>query len=247
MGVPPPEVEASPFVRASGIGDCARKQFYRMTQTGIAIPRPGSAYGLLQAQQGNWIEEGIVPVIEAAGYEIGHRQLELDHSVDGELVLRGHIDGLIREKTGDIPSPWNLWECKGMSAFRYRKLVKNGVHVADPGYFQQVQAYMTLLHEEYGVTACMFTAVAKDPSSVNTPWEVRKSGNHLAPIYIERIPWDPAVGEELLQRADLLKQFADNKIEPPRERNPWKDWDCSPRFCEFYERCDPKANWRAAA
>jgi len=193
------------------------------------------------AMQGNWMEDGVANYLIHPGeeYELFDQQRELTYYKDGELIIKGHIDGLIRENLGDVDTTQYLWEMKGMSAFRYHKLVTNGsVEKSDYGYFLQVQTYMTLLNEEgTDVPACLFTVIAKDPSSVNT---VRRGTPPINPIYVEEIPWDPEMGEFMLTRAERLVTLMKAGDLADRERNPFKDWDCSERFCAFYAECDPK-------
>lgn len=232
-----PNLSGGPiFIRASGIGDCARKQTYIATMADQA--RPPQYYGMLQATQGNWIEDGMRQVIANAGYILDEGQQELVHEIDGKPIIVGHIDGLIREDMGALMTPWHLWECKGMSSFRYRKLVTAAsVKAADPGYYDQVQVYMTLLNKSgTPVDSCLFTAIAKDPSAVNHP----RNGDFLDPIYTEEIPWDSVYGDRLLKRAERIQGMADQGMLAERERDPNKDWDCSQRFCQFYQVCDPK-------
>lgn len=227
-----------PRVHASSIGSCARQQTYRM----LNYPqKPAGYYGLFQAQQGNWAEEGLIDIIKGTGFILDQSQKRLEYVKDERVILSGYIDGLIREDAGDIMTPWHLWECKGMSAYRYRKLVTNGVRLGDPGYYDQVQVYMTLLNDEgTPIDSCLFTAVAKDPSSLNAP----RNGKWTDPIYVEEIKWDEAYGRDLLTRADYLVELADMQQLGPRERNPRKDWDCSARFCSFFDHCDPMRHTR---
>jgi hypothetical protein len=234
--------DAPLYIRASGIGDCARKQTY--SAQGFQQTPMSAASGLM-AVQGNWMEDGVVNYLIEPGeaFNIFDSQRELTHYNDeGELVLKGHIDGLLQENLGDVPSPTYLWEMKGMSAFRYHKLLTTpgGVEKSNYGYYVQVQTYMTLLNNEgTDVPSCLFTVMAKDPSAANT---VRRGSPPLNPIYIEEIPWDEEIGEFLLSRAERLYGLVTQGQLGDRERSPYTDWDCSERFCPYYAECDPKSH-----
>ena len=233
-----PVEAAPPFVRASGIGDCARKQTYNAK---VTQRTPWASASALMAMQGNWMEDGMANYLIHPGeeYNLFDQQRELAYYKGDELILKGHIDGLIQEDLGDVDSTTYLWEMKGMSAFRFHKLATtNSVEKSDYGYFLQVQTYMTLLNAEgTKVPACLFTVVAKDPSALNN---VRRGTPPINPIYVEEIPWDPEMGEVMLTRAERLVSLMKNGELADRERNPFRDWDCSERFCNFYAECDPK-------
>jgi hypothetical protein len=234
----------APFLRASGLAGCGRRQSY--AARGVART-PNSPESLIMMLQGDWGEVGMRRLIADAGYIIRDEQLELQHfDEEGREVLRGHIDGIIGMDQGLIETEWSLWEMKMMSAFRYKQLVAKGVKGSTPDYYDQCQIYMGLLRRmQEPIESCIFTAVAKDPSSVNMGR--KRDQPRIQPIYIEEIPFDQGRFDALIYRAEDIHSVVRQGGLYKRERQPGKDWDCSERFCPFYSVCDPANALREAA
>jgi hypothetical protein len=234
-------------IRASGIKSCGRRQTYSAKGT---VRTASSSESLLQMIQGDWGEEGMKKLLVEAGYQFRDEQRELSYYENGQEVLRGHIDGLIKFDTGLITSQWHLWENKLMSAYRYRKLCDAGTMVTEaPEYYAQLQIYMGLLRSDgEDINSSLFTAVAKDPSAVNVGrGRGPKQKARLNPLFVEEVPFNQRDFDSLLYRASDLHSFVRQGALYPRERIPGKDWDCSPRFCPFYNECDPEAAIRSKA
>lgn len=230
-----------PFLRASGLAGCGRRQSYAAR----GEPRtPNSPESSIMMIQGDWGEVGMRRLLSDAGYVIRDEQRELTHKdADGREVLRGHIDGILGQDTGMLNTGWSLWEMKMMSAYRYKQLVAKGVRMSAPDYYDQVQIYMGLLRADgEDLDSCTFMGVAKDPSSVNMG--LKKGTPRLAPIYIEGIQFNQAHFDKLLYRAEDIHSVLRQGGLYARERIPGKDWDCSVRFCPFYAKCDPESALR---
>ncbi len=230
-----------PYLRASSLGSCGRKLYY--LGRGLT-PQEHSYEGLIQMVQGDWGEDGMADLLREAGYRIKDSQRELTLKHEGQEILKGHIDGLISIDSGIAEwDDWSLWEMKMMSAFRYKKLVRASVEEECPTYYDQIQMYMWLLNEEpegEAVGETLFMAMAKDPSAAN----MGNKGPRLDPLYIEAVPFDYDYAEALVERAIRLHQAIEDGEEWEHERDPYKDWDCSSRFCPVYDACDPKVTRR---
>lgn len=230
-GVPP--------LRASGLRSCGRRQTY--SAKGVQ-GSTRSTESLIQMVQGDWGETGMKKLIIEAGWAIRDEQRELSYFEGEKEILRGHIDGILSFDTGLIESPSYLWENKMMSAFRYRKLYQAGSIVAEaPEYYDQVTLYMGLLRTAgEDISSAMFTALAKDPSAVNTGFGTRGKPR-LDPLFIEEVPFSQQHYDSLLYRASDIHSVIRQGGLYARERVPKKDWDCSERFCPFYKECDPES------
>lgn len=238
------------YIRVSSLYDCARQQGYRSQDYPEGLVDPNSAYQMLQ---GHWHEAGVAQLLEDTDFPVEHSQLELDYRVGDTLVMRGHIDGMMRIS----PGSWALWECKAMSAYRVRMWLSapegRRTQIEEPGYYMQVQTYMHLLRlMGYDVRFCYFTIVVKDLSAAR----MLDRQNDYDAVFVERIEYDEAFAEQCIARAESLYQalFVD-KVLPRRERTPQMteyyyfegkkkqrktgDWDCTERFCPFFATCDP--------
>ena len=227
-------------LRASGLRSCGRRQTYLAKGTQRSTP---AFENLIQMVQGDWGEVGMKKLIINSGWTIRDEQRELSYHEGGVEVLRGHIDGIVYFDSGLLPSEHFLWENKLMSAFRYRKLSQAGsIGVETPEYYDQVQIYMGLLRAAgEDISKTMFTAVAKDPSAVNTGFG-SKGKPRLDPLFIEEVDFDQKRFDGLLYRASDIHSVIRQEGLYPRERVPGKDWDCSARFCPFFATCDPEAH-----
>lgn len=233
---------STPPLRASGLASCGRKQTF--TMHGVT-PSSSDFEGLIMMIQGDWGEEGMRKLLTEAGYTVRDMQRELNHYADGNEVLRGHIDGLIGVDAGVFGTEWHLWENKMMSSFRYKKLNKSGdIRIESPEYYSQVQIYMHLLRGQgEDVNSTLFTSVAKDPSAVN----MGVKGERLNPVFIQEVFYDEEYALAQISRAEAIWRTGDAGYLWNHERNPMKDWDCSKRFCPFYDQCDPKVTARRQA
>lgn len=225
-----------PPLRVSGLASCGRKQTF--SHQGVKSTMPGDE-SLIAMIQGDWGEEGCRKLLLESGYEFKDSQRELQYfDKSGVEIIRGHIDGLIGQDHGALGTEWALWEVKMMSAFRFKKCHKIGnISISSPEYFTQVQLYMHLLNlDGEKIEKTIFMSIAKDPSAAN----MGIKGPRMDPIYIEEVDYDQGVGDMLLQRAEDIYNYSVTGELWPHERNPYKDWDCSERFCEYYAKCNPK-------
>ena len=228
--------ELAKFVRVSSLGSCGRQTVLKARYPRLVTDiDPESSLAMLQ---GDWAEAGMRALLLEAGFLFRDGQRELSFFYQGQEVLRGHIDGLIGLDYGILGGAWALWENKAMSAFRFKKVHNLGVAASSPEYMAQMQTYMWLLRNEgEDIEGTVFTAVAKDPSSVN----MGNRGPRIPGIYVEFVPFDQEMADGYIERAvDLYQTIEDESNNWPHERNPSKDWDCSEKFCPVYGLCDPK-------
>ena len=85
-------------------------------------------------------------------------------------LVRGHIDGLVREEGG----PWMLFECKTGNRKSFNSMAKDGVFKSKPVHYAQMQTYMGLLqqqwpeHMEGAPPACaLYIMVCKDDERIH--------------------------------------------------------------------------------
>jgi len=93
-------------------------------------------------QLGNLLEQQLFFDFASAGFSITHDQKEVSFH-DGEIRLRGHIDGII---TGLMESQQHhLYECKSMNDKGFKRLLKNGYEAYNAQYKFQINAYALAL------------------------------------------------------------------------------------------------------
>lgn len=243
------------YVRVSGIDQCQRRQSMLRL---FPATNPISWQSAYNMEEGNWAEAGMVPLLDYSDWVVTDQQKELDlYEYDKEgvahLVLRGHIDGLLRVKESNqwfevyvdiVPA---LWEHKFLGGYGFKKIVEAGVEYGNPGYYTQTQVYMHLLRREYPtLDRCAFFVTVKDPAGVFENWGKEPgSDGYVDPIYFEWVEYNEAHAREKIDRAvRLYWQMAEGLI-LPHERRPG-DWDCSPRFCPVYDACNPEATFGPA-
>ena len=125
--------------------------------------------------------------------------------------ISGSMDGCIIGLK-EAPKTWHVWECKTHNAKSFANLVKDGVKVAKPEHWAQMQLYMRWS----GMTRALYTAVNKDTDA----------------LHLERIRVDKEAGARLEARAIRIV----NATEPPPgiSTDP-AHWQC--KFCPAYELC----------
>ena len=83
---------------------------------------------------GNIIEDAIISDLESIGIEVTDRQREVE-IVNGDIVLRGHIDGIVSGQ---------LLEIKSTNEKYFKQLLKVGYEKWNPKYKAQAHVYMVL-------------------------------------------------------------------------------------------------------
>ena len=101
---------------------------------------------------GNIIEDAIISDLEAIGIEVTDRQREVE-IVNGDIVLKGHIDGIVSGQ---------LLEIKSASEKYFKQLLKVGYEKWNPKYKAQAHVYMVLCDLE----ECMVVVENKNDSNL---------------------------------------------------------------------------------
>ncbi|TXH45740.1 MAG: hypothetical protein E6Q97_30900 [Desulfurellales bacterium] len=236
------------YIRVSGIDQCQRRQSMLRHFPPTNPTNWQSAYNM---EEGNWAEAGMVPLLDYSDWVITDAQKELDlYEYDKEgvahLVLRGHIDGLMRHRSEPDAVPV-LWENKFLGGYGFKKIVEAGVEYGNPGYYTQAQVYMHLLRREYPeMDHCAFFVQVKDPAGLfeNRGKQPGDPG-YVDPVYFEWVEYDETHALLKIGRATRLYWEMSDGLILPHERRPG-DWDCAPRFCPVYDACNPEATFGPA-
>lgn len=101
---------------------------------------------------GNIIEDAIISDLESIGIEVTDRQREVE-IVNGDIVLRGHIDGIVSGQ---------LLEIKSTNEKYFKQLLKVGYEKWNPKYKAQAHVYMVLCDLE----ECMVVVENKNDSNL---------------------------------------------------------------------------------
>lgn len=140
-------------------------------------------------------------------------------------LFSGHYDGVVRG-IPEAPKTWHLWECKTHNRKSFEELRKLGVEASKPMHFAQMQIYMHMAELE----RALYTAINKDTDE----------------IYVERVSYDKAFSQSLLDRAEHIC-FTDEPSPPLGRDASW--YQC--KGCEMsgicYGRELPKSSCRSCA
>ena len=101
---------------------------------------------------GNIIEDAIISDLESIGIEVTDRQREVE-IVNGDIVLKGHIDGIVSGQ---------LLEIKSAGEKYFKQLLKVGYEKWNPKYRAQAHVYMVLCDLE----ECMVVVENKNDSNL---------------------------------------------------------------------------------
>jgi hypothetical protein len=168
-------------------------------------------------EAGHRFEDLSIRWLRAAGFDLRTRRRDGEQfgfSVAGGR-LRGHIDGVIVSGP-DIGITWpSLWEHKALRRKAWEKLVKQGLRVAKPIYWAQVQLYMAYLD----LAATLVTAMNKDSQE----------------LWHEVVKLDTAEAQALSDKAVAVIRAAEAGQLLPRISDDPDYYVC--RFCPFPRRC----------
>jgi hypothetical protein len=199
------------YLGASSLGDdCMRKIQWMWTRSKPPEPRTERIFA-----RGRWFETYYRQLMHDAGFRmissgdrIGFSQL------DGKF--KGHADGVILSGPDELSYPC-LWECKGLGAKGWKKLVTDGLAAAYPTYANQValyQAYLDLTEHP-----ALFTAANMDTMEVV----------HLL------VPFDPRRAQMASDKALAIVLAEEAGETMPRHTNDPNHFAC--RWCQFREEC----------
>ena len=213
---------AKDFIRLSSIGKCPRALWaLRNGQPEERSPYAGPwGRTLMTFSVGHHLEGAVVEWLRIAGYEIEEHNAEGDQWTvrmkDGIGI--GHLDGMIqwgRASAGE----WRLLEIKTAKAKKFDELVKLESYAAwNPGYMDQVQAYMGASQDTDDVRSvgdCLVVVVCKDDSRLYTE-SIRFSREHY---------------EGLVQRARVALQ----------DEMPDRPPEMKSQYCKACKYCDVNA------
>lgn len=205
------DIPSRGYLGASSLGDdCLRKIQWMWTRPKPPEPRTERIFA-----RGRWFESYYRQLMHNAGFRmissgdrIGFAQL------DGRF--KGHADGIIISGPEGLSYPC-LWECKGLGAKGWKKLVTDGLAKAYPAYANQValyQAYLDLTDHP-----ALFTAANMDTMEVV----------HLA------IPFDARRAQMASDRALTVILAEEAGETMPRHTDDPEHFVC--RWCPFRTEC----------
>lgn len=214
-----------PHLGGSQIGnECARALWYqfRWADTGRLTGRQ-----LRLFETGDREETRLIENLGAVGVKVWDRDPETGKQIrftacDGHFALS--LDGVL-ENLKESSQP-HTFEAKTMNDKNFAALKKDGVEKSKPIYYAQCQIGMHMS----GLQRCAFIAVCKSTDE----------------IYMERIKCDPAMGLQLLAKAESII-FSDKP--PAKLRDDPSFYLC--KFCDFRHVCHdgkpPEINCRTCA
>ena len=165
---------------------------------------------------GHHLEEAVIEWLIAADYEVECEDADGDQwrVTMGNMGV-GHLDGMIRWGKPH-EDDWRLLEIKTAKAKKFDELVELGSYAEwNPGYLDQIQAYMGASQETAGVrslTDCLVVVVCKDDSR----------------LYCEMIRFDSNRYADLKRKASVA--LGDEM--PPRPKA------ANGRYSKFCKWCD---------
>lgn len=219
---------ASKRIGAGYIGlECGRQLAYRYHRAEKQERDSVVAAGELQrhAEAGHWTEARTAEWLRLAGFTLHthvvddpDRQIGWKAAWDretGQARMAGEVDGVITAvpPTIALPVPC-IWESKKATHKKATKFAKDGVAIADPKYYGQLQTNMA--HLEIGHT--LFSML--DLDNMKYLWEL--------------VPFDPAYAQGLIDRAVQVMQSEAPEEMPRITRDPC-DNRC--RFCPYHHLC----------
>ena len=152
------------MIEAKRAGDNIPRQYLGLSEIGHKCPRwlwyahHNTPQKLVEGRiirlfrTGNIIEDAIISDLESIGIEVTDRQREVE-IVNGDIVLKGHIDGIVSGQ---------LLEIKSANEKYFKQLLKVGYEKWNPKYKAQAHVYMVLCDLE----ECMVIVENKNDSNL---------------------------------------------------------------------------------
>ena len=217
--------------RVSGLGSCARKQYYNASGTMETDPRDPT--GAWASTLGNFGQSLAAMVLREMGYEVKDEELEVTLE-DGLIV--GHIDGLMSGlDLGDAIAVWDskfksIWGMVGTK--NSYGIAVDGLPWSDPAIYLQLQTY--LLATE--ATVAIVTAHPFDFSALRTQAAIKKID--ASPVYRLVLETDEEAQQLALHRGKMVAvavSMGEAGL-PMREFDPARDnFPCN--YCEWKSKC----------
>ncbi len=203
----PPDVD-----RMSSAGRCYRERWAVFNGLPLDAGKGFKAPLLKIFRLGHVIEDEIVALINSTpGYQVAAQQLEV-----GRFPFIGHIDGILNwSRSGRMQKQNSLLEIKTAKAARFELCKKQGYEAWNPGYADQLQAYMYFIDDIDDAVICVYN---KDTSEMH--WEqIEKNADR---------------GEQILNESMIVTD--DSEFPPPRPP------EAKSHACKFCRWCD-RAEW----
>lgn len=222
-------------LRPSELGhECARYLWYRFRWADTFETFEGRMLRLFET--GHSQEDRLISDLRAVGAEVHARDPENPKDQIAMTMLHGHSKGFLDGVAGGVPhaaKDWCVVECKSHSDKSFKLLEKDGVEIAKPQHYGQMQLYMK--HHE--LEEALYLSVNKNTDQ----------------LYAEFVPFNARYAEALENKANSIIMLS---TPPPRiNANPtfFKCKMCSasavchagelpPRSCRTCAWVDPTEN-----
>lgn len=220
--------------RASGIGDCGRKQFFAITETPATDVLSPS--GNWNATMGWLGQEYVTQILRRMGYtvEVPTERIEV------EGVIGVHPDGILTGLDFDAPV---LWDSKLRGSYAYKMLTGAPMRSVDPQMYLQMQVGMQAI----GAKRTMVTVHPHDLSAVRNDMKRYGWGGNVQDPVAHRlfVAADPKAQTLALDRARGILAAKELGLMVRREFNPGSrehaKFPCG--FCPYLSACQ-MADWR---
>lgn len=215
------------YLGASVIGkDCERMIQFKILRT----PKTNdemSGRALTIFRVGHVLEDVMAEMFNRSGYTL-HVLVDGTNKQHGWSALddrfKGHVDGIFSAVPGkfgmfSVPA---IWECKTLNNRNFRMIQRKGLKGFDipwmggRTYFKQVQLNMFCMRLH---NPTVFTAMNKDTQE----------------LYHELIPFDPAMGRNLFDKAKRILQYCDAGEWLPRVAKASTSEKC--KYCDWKTQC----------
>jgi len=200
-----------PHLGASLIGrSCERQLWYAFRWA----KRPAHDARMLRLfARGQREEAYMVSLLRRAGIRVE----VIDHSTGQQYsfaALGGHFGGSMDGACvglPEAPKTWHVLEVKTHGKKSFDTLVAQGVKVAKPEHWAQMQCYMAWT----GMTRALYAAVCKDDDR----------------LHLERVDYDEGAAQRLFERAERII----NAAEPPPRIGDASWYEC--KMCDYHSTC----------
>lgn len=160
----------SVIYRASSLGGCQKALVAQ--RLGYVPLAPPEKFLKIFAE-GTALEETVYTLLYAEGYDVSDEQLETNFHVSNNIIVQGHIDGLVTRE-----GRTRLLEIKTMNADSYAAFVNKRWNMGGlmERYKWQVSAYMNSLDDPHNPNCgieLMFVAYDKETGSLH--WEIKET------------------------------------------------------------------------
>lgn len=203
------------YIGMSELGDeCLRRVYYN-TMDAPRKKLKGSKVRIFET--GHVFEAMAARWLRAAGFVL------MSHEINGgqirvstaDNIIKGHLDGVIISGP-DIGVAYPIgWETKALGDKWWKQIVKNGLEIANPKYYGQMQLYMAYQK----LDNFLFTAINKNTEE----------------LYPEIIPFYPLSAQTFSDRGVNLIHACREGV-PPKRMCPSASF-FEAKWCEFVNVC----------